>query len=111
MSSPSWAVLDAQIMSWLLGSVEPHIIINLWAHHSAQSMWNYLKKGYHQDNDAHRFRLEHAIAMFQHGSLSIQDYYSTFLTLWHEYTDLVTANVLGAALLTIYNLHKTSQRD
>ncbi|KAJ4705162.1 Retrovirus-related Pol polyprotein from transposon TNT 1-94 [Melia azedarach] len=80
VSSPSWAMLDARIMSWLLGSVEPHI-------------------------------LEHAIAMFQHGSLSIQDYYSAFMTLWHEYTDLVTADVPVATLNTIRNLHNTSQRD
>ncbi|KAJ0080095.1 hypothetical protein Patl1_22409 [Pistacia atlantica] len=79
-------MLDARIMSWLLGSVEPHIVTNLQAHHSTQSMWNYLKKVYHQDNDAHRFQLEHAIAMFQH-------------------------DVPVAALLTIQNLHKTSQRD
>lgn len=110
-SSPSWVVLDARIMSWLLGSVEPHIVSNLRPHRSAKSMWNYLKKVYHQDNDARRFQLEHAIAMFQHGSLSIQDYYSAFLTLWHEYTDLVTANVPAAALETIQNLHNTSQRD
>ncbi|KAJ0013443.1 hypothetical protein Pint_21808 [Pistacia integerrima] len=101
VSSPSWAVLDARIMSWLLGSVEPHLITNLRAYRSAQSMWNYLKKVYHQDNDARRFPLEHAIAMFQHGSLSIQDYYSAFFTLWHEYTALVTADVPVATLLTI----------
>ncbi|RVW39455.1 hypothetical protein CK203_101524 [Vitis vinifera] len=62
------------------------------------SMWAYLKKVYHQDNDASRFQLEHAIVMFQHGSLSIQDYCSAFLTLWHEYADLVTADVPIAAL-------------
>ena len=100
-SSPSWVVLDARIMSWLLGSMEPHIITNLRAHRSAQSMWNYLKKVYHQDNDALHFQLEHAIAMFQHGSLSIHDYYSAFFTLWHEYTDLVTTDVLDATLSTI----------
>ncbi|KAJ0078487.1 hypothetical protein Patl1_23949 [Pistacia atlantica] len=77
----------------------------------AQSMWNYLKKVYHQDNDARRFQLEHAIAMFQHGSLSIQDYYSAFLTLWHEYTALVIADAPVAALSTIQNLHKTSQQQ
>ena len=77
--SPSWAVLDARIMSWLLGSVEPHIVTHLRPHRSAQSMWAYLKKVYHQDNNARRFQLEHVIAMFQHGSLSIQDYYSAFL--------------------------------
>ncbi|KAL6340870.1 hypothetical protein AAG906_031980 [Vitis piasezkii] len=98
-SSPSWAVLDACIMSWLLGSVEPHIVTHLRPHRSAQSMWAYLKK------------LEHAIAMFQHGSLSIQDYYSAFLTLWHEYADLVTADVPIAALSTIQTIHATTRRD
>jgi hypothetical protein len=77
-SSPSWDVLDARIMSWLLGSVESHIVTHLRPHHSAQAMWAYLKKVYLQDNDARRFQLEHAIAMFQHNSLSIQDYYSGF---------------------------------
>ncbi|RVX02434.1 hypothetical protein CK203_031162 [Vitis vinifera] len=79
-SSPSWAVLDARIMSWLLGSMEPHI-------------------------------LEHAIAMFQHGSLSIQDYYLAFLTLWHEYADLVTTDVPIDALSTIQTIHATTRRD
>ncbi|RVW87652.1 Retrovirus-related Pol polyprotein from transposon RE1 [Vitis vinifera] len=80
-------------------------------HRSAQSMWAYLKKVYHQDNDARRFQLEHAIAMFQHGSLSIQDYYSAFLNLWHEYADLVTADVPIAALSTIQTIHATTRRD
>ncbi|XP_042987380.1 uncharacterized protein LOC122315509 [Carya illinoinensis] len=110
-SSPSWVVLDARIMSWLLGSVEPHIVTNLRPHRSAQSMWAYLKRVYHHDNDARRFQLEHAIAMFQQGSLSIQDYYSAFLTLWHEYADLVTTDVPDAALCTIQTLHATSCRD
>ncbi|KAF5477360.1 hypothetical protein F2P56_004009 [Juglans regia] len=66
-TSPSWVVLDAKILSLLLRSMEPHIVTNLRAHRSAQSMWNYLKKVYHQANDARRFQLEHAIAIFQHG--------------------------------------------
>ncbi|KAJ9700877.1 hypothetical protein PVL29_006285 [Vitis rotundifolia] len=110
-SSLSWVVLDARIMSWLLGSVEPHIVIHLQPHRSAQSMWAYLKKVYHQDNDALHFQLEHAIAMFQHGSLSIQDYYSAFFTLWHEYVDLVTADVPIAALSTIQTIHTTTRYD
>ncbi|RVW91971.1 hypothetical protein CK203_030228 [Vitis vinifera] len=57
-SSPSWVVLDARIMSWLLGSVEPHIVTHLRPHRFAQSMRAYLKKVYHQDNDAHRFHSE-----------------------------------------------------
>ena len=49
--------------------------------------------------------------MFQHGSLSIQDYYSAFLNLWHEYADLVTADVPIAALSTIQIIHATTRRD
>ena len=49
--------------------------------------------------------------MFQHGSLSIQDYYSAFLTLWHEYADLVTMDVPIAALSTIQTIHATIRRD
>ena len=49
--------------------------------------------------------------MFQHGSLFIQDYYSTFLTLWHEYVDLVTTDVPIAALSTIQTIHMTTRRD
>ncbi|KAH7529270.1 hypothetical protein FEM48_Zijuj05G0166600 [Ziziphus jujuba var. spinosa] len=73
-------------MSWFLGSVEPHIITTLRPHHSTQSMWIYLKKVYLQDNDARRFQLEHAIAMFQH-------------------------DVPVATLSTIQTLHATTQRD
>ena len=74
-------------------------------------MWAYLKKVYHQDNDARRFQLEPAISMFQHGSLSIQDYYSAFLTLWHEYVDLVRADVPIVVLSTIQTIHATTWRD
>ena len=49
--------------------------------------------------------------MFQHDSLSIQDCYSAFLTLWHEYADLVTADVPIAALSTIQTIHVTTRRD
>ncbi|RVW62046.1 hypothetical protein CK203_064923 [Vitis vinifera] len=76
-SSPSWAVLDACIMSWRLGSVEPHIVYPL----AAPSL------------------------------RSIYDYYSAFLTLWHEYADLVTTNVPITTLSTIQTIHATTRRD
>ncbi|RVX06405.1 Retrovirus-related Pol polyprotein from transposon TNT 1-94 [Vitis vinifera] len=41
----------------------------------------------------------------------IYDYYSAFLTLWHEYADLVTADVPIAALSTIQAIHATTRRD
>ncbi|KAJ0043106.1 hypothetical protein Pint_18823 [Pistacia integerrima] len=58
VSSPSWAVLDARIMSWLLGSVEPHLITNLRAYCSAQSMWNYLKKNLHKTSQRDQFLMK-----------------------------------------------------
>ncbi|RVW31828.1 Retrovirus-related Pol polyprotein from transposon RE1 [Vitis vinifera] len=42
---------------------------------------------------------------------SIYDYYSAFLTLWHEYADLVTADVPIVALSTIQTIHATTRRD
>ena len=34
-----WVVKEAQIMSWLLGSVEPHFILNLRPYKTAKEMW------------------------------------------------------------------------
>uniref|UniRef100_A0A2N9IH78 Integrase catalytic domain-containing protein n=1 Tax=Fagus sylvatica TaxID=28930 RepID=A0A2N9IH78_FAGSY len=87
----AWAAKDNQIMSWILGSMEPHLILSLRPHRSAKAMWDYLKQVYHQDNNARRFHLELAIANYTQGDLSVQDYYSGFLTLWNDYSDLVTA--------------------
>ncbi|KAG7983887.1 hypothetical protein I3843_04G129100 [Carya illinoinensis] len=49
--------------------------------------------------------------MFSHDNCSIQDYYSAFLTLWNEYSDLVTVDVPVASLSTIQSLYKTRRRD
>ncbi|KAJ0090103.1 hypothetical protein Patl1_14116 [Pistacia atlantica] len=85
----AWDAKDNQIMSWILGSMEPHLILSLRPHRSANAMWNYLKQVYKQDNNARRFQLELAIANYTQGDLSVQDYYSGFLTLWNDYSDLV----------------------
>ncbi|KAL3502260.1 hypothetical protein ACH5RR_036709 [Cinchona calisaya] len=65
-----WEVKDAQIMAWILGSVDPNIILNLQPFKTAAEMWNYLKKLYSQHNTARRFQLEHELATIQQGSLS-----------------------------------------
>ena len=74
------ATKDAQIMSWILGSMEPHLIMSLRPHRSAKAMWNHLATIYKQDNNARRFQLELNIGNCTHGDLSIQDY-AGFLTL------------------------------
>ncbi|KAJ0082196.1 hypothetical protein Patl1_12180 [Pistacia atlantica] len=39
-------------MTWILGSVDPIIVLNLRPYKTAKSMWEYLKKVYNQDNIA-----------------------------------------------------------
>lgn len=39
-----WVVKDAQVLSWILGSVEPNIILNLQPSKIAAEMWTYLKR-------------------------------------------------------------------
>ena len=59
-----WATKDAQIMSWILGSVEPNLILELRPHKSAKAMWDYLTLVYNQDNNARRFQLELGIGNY-----------------------------------------------
>ena len=50
-----WNVKDAQVMTWILGSVDPLIVPNLRPYKTAKAMWDYLKKVYNRDNSARRF--------------------------------------------------------
>ncbi|CAB4313587.1 unnamed protein product [Prunus armeniaca] len=106
-----WEVKDAQVMTWILGSVEPNIILNLRSSQTAAQMWTYLKKIYSQRNTARRFQLEHELAAFQQDSLSISDFYSRFTNLWAEYTDIVYANLPSEGLSFVQSIHETTQRD
>lgn len=47
-----WEVKDAQIMAWILGSVESNFILNLRPFKTAAGMWNHLKKLYSHTNTA-----------------------------------------------------------
>nr|GMC49703.1 Retrovirus-related Pol polyprotein from transposon TNT 1-94 [Ipomoea batatas] len=106
-----WEVKDAQIMSWILGSVEPSILINLKPYKTSRGMWDYLKKVYIQNNSARRFQLELELGQLSQGSMSIQEFYSSFETLWVEYTDIVYANVPPEGLSAVQSVHETSKRD
>ncbi|XP_034197696.1 uncharacterized protein LOC117613160 [Prunus dulcis] len=98
-------------MTWILGSVEPNIILNLRSSQTAAQMWTYLKKIYSQRNTARRFQLEHELAAFQQDSLSISDFYSRFTNLWGEYTDIVYADLPSEGLSSVQSVHETTQRD
>ena len=106
-----WEVKDAQIMAWILGYIEPNIILNLRSSHTVAQMWTYLKKVYSQQNTARRFQLEHELATLQQDSLSIFDFYSRFTNLWAEYTDIVYAGLPSEGLSYVQSVHETTQRD
>ena len=66
----AWTTKDAQIMSWILSSMEPHLILSLHPHRSAKAMWDHLTQVYNQDNNARHFQLELAIANYTQGDHS-----------------------------------------
>ncbi|XP_050877703.1 uncharacterized protein LOC127081493 [Lathyrus oleraceus] len=61
----AWETKDAQIITWILGTIDPQMINNLRSFSTAQEMWNYLKRIYDQDNAAKRFQLELEIANYK----------------------------------------------
>ncbi|KAK0595964.1 hypothetical protein LWI29_011505 [Acer saccharum] len=64
MELANWKVKDARVMSWILGFVDPLIVLNLRPYKTVKTMWEYLLKVYHQDNTACRFQLEYEIANY-----------------------------------------------
>ena len=106
-----WEIHDARVMTWFLSSVESHLVLNLRPYKTAAAMWTYLNTVYNQDNSAKRFHLEYEMANFTQGSLSIEEYYSGFQTLWPDYYDIVYANVPTATLSAVREVHATSKRD
>ncbi|KAJ9675925.1 hypothetical protein PVL29_024747 [Vitis rotundifolia] len=59
-----WEIKDARVMTWILSSVKPHLVLNLRPYKTAAAMWNYLHTVYNQDNSAKRFQLEYEMANF-----------------------------------------------
>ena len=84
-----WEAKDAQVMAWIIGSVDPNIVLNLRPFATAAKMWEYPEKVYSQNNSARRFQLEHEISVYQQESLSISEFYSHFMNLWAEYIGIV----------------------
>jgi hypothetical protein len=106
-----WKVKDARVMSWILGSVDPLIVLNLRLYKTVKTMWEYLKKVYYQDNNARRFQLENDISNYSQYNLSIQDYYSVFQNLWAEYTNIIYAKIPAESLSVVQQVHEQSKRD
>jgi hypothetical protein len=48
-------IMDTRVMTWILSSIEPHLVLNLRPYKIDATMWNYLNKVYNQDNTARCF--------------------------------------------------------
>jgi hypothetical protein len=44
----SWESKDAKVVSWLLSSIESHMVNNLRSFNTAKEMWDLLWRMYHQ---------------------------------------------------------------
>jgi len=51
------------------------------------------------------------LSTLQHDSLSISDFYSRFINLWIEYTNIVYAGLPSEGLSSVQSVHETTQRD
>ncbi|PNX60796.1 arginine decarboxylase [Trifolium pratense] len=92
---------DAQVITWILASVET----------TAKEMWDHLKTIYNLNNDAKRFQLELDVAHYRQGPMSIQDYYSGFLNVWAEHSEILHVDVPNLSLAAIQNIYEVSKRD
>ena len=105
-----WETKDAQIMTWLLGSVDPQYILNLRPYKTVKGMWDYLLQVYQQDNSARRFHLEHELSQFNQWTMSIQEYYFHFIRLWTYYTEIIYSSLHDASITVVQSIHFTSQQ-
>ena len=64
-----WKVQDAKVISWLLGTIEPHLSTNLWCFSTTQAKWAYLHRIYHQDHSAQKFQLEIEVSSYSQANL------------------------------------------
>lgn len=92
---------DAKVMLWLLGTIEPHIVANLHCCTTAQAMWVYLHRIYHQDHSAWNFKLELGISRYSQGNMTIAKIYSSFINLNSKYSAIVHAKVPTAVLVAL----------
>ncbi|KAJ0053502.1 hypothetical protein Pint_00159 [Pistacia integerrima] len=92
-----WESKDAKIASWLLSSIEPHMVNNLRGFTTVKAMWDYLRRIYYQDNFARKFQLELDIGNYRQGNLSIEQFYSGFINLWSDYSGLALIKDAGGS--------------
>ncbi|CAL1358011.1 unnamed protein product [Linum trigynum] len=90
-----WAVHNAQIMVWLLGSMDPSIALSLRGFSTAHAMWKHLSDIHSQVSSSRRFEIEIELARLHQGELDVRSYYQESVRLWTEH-DLLTSSLLSS---------------
>lgn len=54
----AWEIKNAQIITWVLSIVDPHMINNMHSFSTTQEIWNYLIHIFNQNNADKSFKME-----------------------------------------------------
>ncbi|CAN0876377.1 Retrovirus-related Pol polyprotein from transposon TNT 1-94 [Linum grandiflorum] len=87
----TWETRNAQVFSWLLGSIEANIALTLRTHTCAATVWDLLSKRYSQTNSSRTFELEYELAQINQGELDIRSFHLLIQNLWTE-QDLISTS-------------------
>ncbi|CAL1381895.1 unnamed protein product [Linum trigynum] len=104
-----WAVNNAQVMGWILGSVDPSIALSLRSFTTAHAMWSHLTAFHSQSSASRKFDVELDIARLHQGDMDILSYYQEAVTLWTEH-DMLTMSLISAAASAEVQQERTSSR-
>ncbi|EEF33173.1 conserved hypothetical protein [Ricinus communis] len=91
-----WEVKDAHIMSWILRSMEPSILLNLKPYKTSREMWGYLKK--------------FTTKATQHDGFNWKSNWVNSVK-GADYNDIVCASIPPEGLIAIQSVHETSKHD
>ncbi|CAL1359030.1 unnamed protein product [Linum trigynum] len=84
-----WHAANAQIIHWLVATVDIPTALSLRRFRTAHEMWSYICTTYSQNTASHQFEMEGEIARLAQGDRDVRVYYQECLHLWTEY-DLLT---------------------
>ena len=63
----TWSKENAKVVTWMVNSFDPFLVVALHAYIATSDMWAHLKKIYHQTNKAQKFHLDSEIAKYSQG--------------------------------------------
>jgi hypothetical protein len=101
----TWQLNDGKVMSAMVNSVKPSMIMSLSKFKTAKAIWSHLKERFVQDSGALLHTLMQQTHVIEQNDMSIDEYYSAFDRLMSALTSMVpalssasTPNVAGPRL-------------